>query len=89
MTFDVDIICIAVAEKQPFHFKRAPVNGVSYSILYSYLTAYQLILSGTAAFIELGNKISKITKLWIWGPEYSTPKLKLMSLQNVELHGAL
>uniref|UniRef100_A0A8C1VKT6 Ribonuclease P protein subunit p30 n=1 Tax=Cyprinus carpio TaxID=7962 RepID=A0A8C1VKT6_CYPCA len=27
MTFDVDIICIAVAEKQPFHFKRAPVNG--------------------------------------------------------------
>lgn len=29
MTFDVDIICIAVTEKQPFHFKRAPVNGVS------------------------------------------------------------
>lgn len=27
MTFDVDIICIAVTEKQPFHFKRAPVNG--------------------------------------------------------------
>jgi len=29
MTFDVDIICIAATEKQPFHFKRAPVNGVS------------------------------------------------------------
>ncbi|KAA0725350.1 Ribonuclease P protein subunit p30 [Triplophysa tibetana] len=27
MTFDVDIICIAVGERQPFHFKRAPVNG--------------------------------------------------------------
>lgn len=61
MTFDVDIICIAVAEKQPFHFKRAPVNGVSYSILYPYLTAHKVIFSGTAAFIELGNKISKIT----------------------------
>ncbi|TRY89384.1 hypothetical protein DNTS_024123 [Danionella cerebrum] len=27
MTFDVDIICISVNEKQPFHFKRPPVNG--------------------------------------------------------------
>ncbi|XP_036404097.1 ribonuclease P protein subunit p30 [Megalops cyprinoides] len=27
MSFDVDIISIAVAEKQPFHFKRPPVNG--------------------------------------------------------------
>ncbi|XP_030631598.1 ribonuclease P protein subunit p30 [Chanos chanos] len=27
MTFDVDIICIATTEKQPFHFKRSPVNG--------------------------------------------------------------
>ncbi|KAG9345982.1 hypothetical protein JZ751_007797 [Albula glossodonta] len=27
MSFDVDIICIAVAEKQPFFFKRPPVNG--------------------------------------------------------------
>lgn len=29
MTFEVDIICVTVTEKQPFHFKRAPVNGVS------------------------------------------------------------
>ncbi|XP_048843746.1 ribonuclease P protein subunit p30 [Brienomyrus brachyistius] len=27
MTFDVDIICVAVTEKQPFHFKRPPVFG--------------------------------------------------------------
>uniref|UniRef100_A0A673ZUX7 Ribonuclease P/MRP 30 subunit n=1 Tax=Salmo trutta TaxID=8032 RepID=A0A673ZUX7_SALTR len=27
MTFDVDIICVAVTEKQPFFFKRSPVNG--------------------------------------------------------------
>ncbi|XP_062859908.1 ribonuclease P protein subunit p30 [Trichomycterus rosablanca] len=27
MTYDVDIICIAATEKQPFHFKRSPVNG--------------------------------------------------------------
>ncbi|XP_041939259.1 ribonuclease P protein subunit p30 isoform X1 [Alosa sapidissima] len=27
MTFEVDIICVTVTEKQPFHFKRAPVNG--------------------------------------------------------------
>uniref|UniRef100_A0A4W5MA84 Uncharacterized protein n=1 Tax=Hucho hucho TaxID=62062 RepID=A0A4W5MA84_9TELE len=28
MTFDVDIICVAVTEKQPLFFKRSPVNGV-------------------------------------------------------------
>uniref|UniRef100_A0AAR2J2Y8 Uncharacterized protein n=1 Tax=Pygocentrus nattereri TaxID=42514 RepID=A0AAR2J2Y8_PYGNA len=27
MTYDVDIICIAATEKQPFHCKRSPVNG--------------------------------------------------------------
>ncbi|XP_038846166.1 ribonuclease P protein subunit p30-like, partial [Salvelinus namaycush] len=27
MTFDVDVICVAVTEKQPFFFKRSPVNG--------------------------------------------------------------
>ncbi|KAJ8264373.1 hypothetical protein GJAV_G00148410 [Gymnothorax javanicus] len=27
MSFDVDIICVAVTEKQSFHFKRPPVNG--------------------------------------------------------------
>ncbi|KAI4892348.1 hypothetical protein NFI96_018665 [Prochilodus magdalenae] len=27
MTYDVDIICIAAEEKQPFHCKRAPING--------------------------------------------------------------
>uniref|UniRef100_A0A3B3QX03 Ribonuclease P/MRP 30 subunit n=1 Tax=Paramormyrops kingsleyae TaxID=1676925 RepID=A0A3B3QX03_9TELE len=31
MTFDVDIICVAVTEKQPFHFKRPPVFGVRLS----------------------------------------------------------
>ncbi|KAG2463227.1 RPP30 protein, partial [Polypterus senegalus] len=28
MTLDVDIICITVTEKQPFHFRRPPVSGV-------------------------------------------------------------
>ncbi|TSK14624.1 Ribonuclease P protein subunit p30 [Bagarius yarrelli] len=27
MMYDVDIICIAATEKQPFHCKRAPING--------------------------------------------------------------
>ncbi|XP_072524162.1 ribonuclease P protein subunit p30 [Salminus brasiliensis] len=27
MNYDVDIICIAANEKQPFHCKRSPVNG--------------------------------------------------------------
>ncbi|KAL0984140.1 hypothetical protein UPYG_G00137620 [Umbra pygmaea] len=27
MTFDVDIICVAVTERLPFFFKRSPVNG--------------------------------------------------------------
>ncbi|XP_066521492.1 ribonuclease P protein subunit p30 isoform X1 [Hoplias malabaricus] len=27
MTYDVDIICIAATEKQPFHCKRSPING--------------------------------------------------------------
>ncbi|KAL4640075.1 ribonuclease P protein subunit p30 [Arapaima gigas] len=27
MSFDVDIICVAATEKQPFHFKRPPVFG--------------------------------------------------------------
>ncbi|KAK1794524.1 hypothetical protein P4O66_010773 [Electrophorus voltai] len=40
MTYDVDIICIAVTEKQPFHCKRSPVNGaiergVSFEISYT------------------------------------------------------
>ncbi len=76
MTFDVDIICIAVAEKQSFHFKRAPVNGVSYSILYSYLIGYQAILSSTAAFIELSNKISTITVVYMWSCIFHT-KMKI------------
>ncbi|XP_055748533.1 ribonuclease P protein subunit p30-like isoform X2 [Salvelinus fontinalis] len=47
MTFDVDIICVAVTEKQPFFFKRSPVNGPlelrgPYDIgnLYPYITFY-------------------------------------------------
>ena len=38
MMYDIDIICIPVTEKLPFFFKRAPVNGVSSSLL---LTAGQ------------------------------------------------
>ncbi|XP_076856324.1 ribonuclease P protein subunit p30 [Brachyhypopomus gauderio] len=40
MTYDVDIICIAATEKQPFHFKRSPLNGaiergVSFEVSYT------------------------------------------------------
>ncbi|KAL2078636.1 hypothetical protein ACEWY4_026321 [Coilia grayii] len=40
MTFEADIICVTVTEKQPFHFKRAPVNGaidrgVFFEIIYT------------------------------------------------------
>lgn len=32
MTYDVDIICVIVTEKLPFHFKRGSVNGVRSSL---------------------------------------------------------
>ncbi|XP_028651290.1 ribonuclease P protein subunit p30 [Erpetoichthys calabaricus] len=43
MTLDVDIICITVTEKQPFHFRRPPVSGaiergIFFEIIYSHAT---------------------------------------------------
>ncbi|XP_063077605.1 ribonuclease P protein subunit p30 [Engraulis encrasicolus] len=58
MSFEVDIICVTVCEKQPFHFKRAPVNGaidrgVFFEIIYT-----PAIRDSTMRRYSIGNSLS-------------------------------
>lgn len=60
MTFDVDIICIAVAEKQPFHFKRAPVYGAIDRGVFFEISYVAAIRDSTMRRYTIANAISLI-----------------------------
>ncbi|XP_051959090.1 ribonuclease P protein subunit p30-like [Xyrauchen texanus] len=58
MTFDVDIICIAVAEKQPFHFKRPSVYGAIDRGVFFEITYAAAIRDCTMRRYTIANAIS-------------------------------
>ncbi|XP_023848884.1 ribonuclease P protein subunit p30 isoform X2 [Salvelinus sp. IW2-2015] len=58
MTFDVDIICVAVTEKQPFFFKRSPVNGAIERGVFFEISYTPAIRDSTMRRYTIANAIS-------------------------------
>ncbi|MBN3312176.1 RPP30 protein, partial [Atractosteus spatula] len=58
MTFDVDIICITVTEKQPFFFKRPPVNGAIDRGVFFEITYTPAIKDSTMRRYTISNALS-------------------------------
>ncbi|KAM9561509.1 ribonuclease P protein subunit p30 isoform 2-T2 [Salvelinus alpinus] len=60
MTFDVDIICVAVTEKQPFFFKRSPVNGAIERGVFFEISYAPAIRDSTMRRYTIANSISLV-----------------------------
>uniref|UniRef100_A0AAY5L5A7 Ribonuclease P protein subunit p30 n=1 Tax=Esox lucius TaxID=8010 RepID=A0AAY5L5A7_ESOLU len=58
MTFDVDIICVAVSEKLPFYFKRSPVNGAIERGVFFELSYTPAIRDSTMRRYTIANAVS-------------------------------
>uniref|UniRef100_A0A8C8EK77 Ribonuclease P protein subunit p30 n=1 Tax=Oncorhynchus tshawytscha TaxID=74940 RepID=A0A8C8EK77_ONCTS len=58
MTFDVDIICVAVIEKQPFFFKRSPINGAIERGVFFEISYTPAIRDSTMRRYTIANAIS-------------------------------
>ncbi|XP_066549385.1 ribonuclease P protein subunit p30 [Amia ocellicauda] len=58
MSFDVDIVCITVTEKQSFHFKRPPVNGAIDRGVYFEINYTPAIKDSTMRRYTISNSLS-------------------------------
>ncbi|XP_017537434.1 ribonuclease P protein subunit p30 [Pygocentrus nattereri] len=61
MTYDVDIICIAATEKQPFHCKRSPVNGAIERGVHFEISYTAAIRDSTMKKYTIANAINLMT----------------------------
>ncbi|XP_067100885.1 ribonuclease P protein subunit p30 [Osmerus mordax] len=60
MTYDVDIICVEVTERQPFFFKRSPVNGAIERGVFFEISYTPAIRDSTMRRYTISNSLSLI-----------------------------